>query len=236
MNTVDIDKVLTDGTIKVGSATYYRELEAVGGWGTIADPLEAASSLSFDDGLVVTEDSPELELVNRAKIGLGNFKQFIQVSGGGRVVVQPGVKVIHTTPEVFIYSATNGDLDALTTAMCVDAEKPYDACLKIVDLAELRARIFETGWILGLNRKVSDVFEPGIVQPVRYGSRSRDIREGPVIVPSPFKKGLRYEAQSEVRLLLIPKNEAQTPKEPLIIRVSDPASIFKEVFRNFHPR
>jgi hypothetical protein len=32
---------------------------------------------------------------------------------------------------------------------------------------------------------------------------------------------------------LIPKDEAQTPKEPLIIRISDPASLFKEVFRNF---
>ena len=32
LNTVDIDKVIANGTIKVNSASYFRELEAVGGW------------------------------------------------------------------------------------------------------------------------------------------------------------------------------------------------------------
>jgi hypothetical protein len=235
LNTQDINKVIVDGTIKVSSATYFRELEAVGGWGAIADPLEAASLLTIKDRLDLTENSPELEMVNKANIGLGIFQRFAQVSGGGRVVMHPGVRFVHTTPEVYIYSAAAGELNDLTTAMCVEAEKPYDACLKIVDLSALRARIFETGWVLGLNCEVSDIFEPGVMQPIRYESRSRDIREGPVIEPSPFKKALRYKPQSEVRLLLIPKDGAQIPKEPLIIKVPDPASLFEEVFRDFRP-
>jgi hypothetical protein len=235
LKTGDVDKVIVDGTIKISSGTHFRELEAVGGWGAIADPLEAASLLTIKDRLDLTENSAELEMVNKANIGLGSFQQFAQISGGGRMVIHPGVTLIHTTPEVYIYSAAAGELNHLTTAMCVEAEKPYDACLKIVDLAELRARIFEAGRVLGLNRKVSDIFEPGVIQPVRYESRSRDIREGPVIEPSPFKKALRYKPQSEVRLLLIPKDEAQIPKEPLIIKVPDPASLFQEVFRDFRP-
>jgi hypothetical protein len=230
-----VDKVIVDGTIKISSATHFRELEAVGGWGAIADPLEAATLLTIKDRLDITGNSAELEMVNKANIGLGSFQQFARISGGGHMVIHPGVKFIHTTPEVYIYSTAAGELNHLTTAMCVEAEKPYDACLKIVELAALRARIFEAGWVLGLNRKVSDIFEPGVIQPVRYESRSRDIREGPVIEPSAFKKALRYKPQSEVRLLLIPKDEAQIPKEPLIIKVPDPESLFQEVFRDFRP-
>ena len=235
LNTVDIDKVITNGTIKVSSASYFRELEAVGGWGAIADPLEAASLLSVGDRLVLTENSPELDIANKANIGLGSFQQFAQISGGGSVVLHPGTGFVHTTREVFIYSTAAGGLNDLRTAMCVDAEKPYDACLKIVDLVALRARIFEAGWILGLHRKVSEIFEPGVIQPIRYETRSRDIREGPVIETSPFKKAIRYKSQSEVRLLLIPKDGAQIPKEPLIIKVPEPASLFQEVFRDFRP-
>jgi hypothetical protein len=133
---------------------------------------------------------------------------------------------------VFIYSAAAGELNDLATAMCVDAEKPYDACLKIVDLVALRARIFGSGRIIGLICRVSDIFEPGVIQPVRYDSRSRDIREGPVIEPSPFKKDHRYRSQSEVRLLLIPKEGAQIPHTSLVIKIPDPASLFEELFRN----
>ena len=235
LNSRDVDKVIVDGTIKVSSATYFRELEAVGGWGAIADPLEAASLLTIKNRLDLTENSTELEMVNKANIGLGSFQQFAQVSGGGRIVIHSGVGFVHTTPEVYIYSAAAGELKDLTTAMCVEAEKPYDACLKIVDLSALRARIFEAGWVLGLDRKVRDIFEPGVIQPVRYEPRSRDISEGPVIEPSPFKKALRYKPQSEVRLLLNPKDGTPIPKEPLIIKIPDPASLFQEVFRDFRP-
>jgi hypothetical protein len=68
LNTVDIDKVIVDGTIKISSATYFRELEAVGGWGAIADPLEAASLLTIKDRLDLTENSQQLDIVNKSNI------------------------------------------------------------------------------------------------------------------------------------------------------------------------
>ncbi len=130
LNTVDVNKVIVDGTIKVSSASHFRELEATGGFGAIADPLEAASLLTVKELLVLTENSPELEMANKANIGLGSFQQSAQLSGGGRVIIHPGGGFVHTTPEVFIYSTAAGELNDLRTAMCVDAEKPYDACLK----------------------------------------------------------------------------------------------------------
>ena len=136
----DIERVLGDGTvgtIKVGSASYYRSLEAAE-WGTIADPLEAASALTVKEKMVLTEGSPELDIANKANIGLGAFQNFAVVESGGRVEIAAGVKFIHTTSELFIFSAAEGDLDKLTQDICVKAERPYDACLKISDLGALR--------------------------------------------------------------------------------------------------
>ena len=233
----DIERVLGDGTlgtIKVSSASYFRSLEAAK-WGTIADPLEAASALTVSEKMVLTEGSPELDIANSANIGLGAFQRFAAVESGGRVEIAPGVKFIHTTPELFIYSVAAGDLDKLTQEICVNAERPYDACLRIRDLGALRERIFEAGRIPDLGCKVSDLFEPGLIQLVEYEERSRDIREGPVIDPSPFKKDLRFKPQSEVRLLLVRKEGKEIPDRPLIIEIPDPQSLFTEVFRNYRP-
>jgi hypothetical protein len=116
----------------------------------------------------------------------------------------------------------------------VDAKRRHNACLEITDLAKLRARIFEEGQIVEQGCKVADIFQPGEIQPVLYEARSRDILEGGVITPSTFKKDLAFQSQSEVRLLLVPKDGAQIQADRLTIKIRDPDSLFKEVFRN-HP-
>jgi hypothetical protein len=197
LDTRDIDRVIGDGTlgtIVVSNVTYFRTLET-DTWGTIADPLEAALALTFGDNFILTENSPELEITNNAGIGQGAFKKFAVVESGGRIDMS-GATFIHTTPELFIYSTAVGDLDKLTLDMCVNAERRYDACLRIRDLGALRERIFKAGRIRDLDCKVSDLFEPGLIHPVEYEGRTRDIREGPVIDPSPFKKDVRFKSQS----------------------------------------
>lgn len=231
LDTCDIDKVIVDGTLVVSSFEYFRGLE-VTKFGTIADPLEAASELTVREQFVIHENSPELEVVNNSNIGMGLFWKFADVSGGGVVDIS-GARFIHTVPNAFIYSASVGEISTLTKAMCVDPEKPYSACLKILNLAALRERIFTVGRIRDLNCKVSDVFEPGEIRTVEYEARSRDLREGGVLEPSPFKKGKKHEPQSEVRLLLIPKEQVQIPKNRLIIEFPDPELLFEEVFRNY---
>jgi hypothetical protein len=233
LDTADIDRVLVDGTIKVSSFECFRKLE-VATWGDIADPLEGASELTAKGEFILRENSPELEMANKANIGLGMFRRFAHVESGG-IVDMSNARFVHAIPNLFIYCASFGKIDELKTKMCVNAERPYNACLRISNLAALQRRIFESGWLKDLNCKVSDVFRPGLIQAVKYEARSRDIREGGVIEPSPFKKAMKYNPQSEVRVLLIPKDQAQIPMEQLIIKIPEPASLFTEVFRNYQP-
>ena len=71
---------------------------------------------------------------------------------------------------------------------------------------------------------------------MEYEERSRDIREGETIVPSPFKKGIKFKHQSEVRMLFVPKEGANIPKERLIIEIPNLASMFEKVVVNFNDR
>jgi hypothetical protein len=228
LHTSDIEKVLRDGTVLISRLKYFRELEEQEGpW--IGDRLEGASELVLPRNFVATKNSPELEMLNRANIGLGMFKQFAQVSGGGRIALG-NVRFVHHTPDVFVYSASFGDLNRLTHVMCANAAAPYDACLKIRSLRRLERRLF-AGHILGLDCPVSDRFERGSLESVQYQPLSRNIQEGPVIAPSPFKKDSRFKDQCETRLTLLPKGSVE--QDRLIIKIANPETIFDEVFRGF---
>jgi len=227
LDTTDVDKVLVKGTLIVSSFKYFRKLEA-DQWGAIADPLEAASELTAMGSLIIRENSQELEIVNKANIGLGMFKRFAEVSGGGTIDIS-GARFIHSVPNSFFFSASVGNISELATEMCVKAKRPYDACLRILDIGVLRQRIFDAGRIPELNCNVSEVFEPGLIGAVEYVVRPRDIREGETIEPSPFKKDIKFKHQSEIRMLFVPKEQAKMPKERLIIEIPDLASMFEEV-------
>ena len=74
LDTAHIDSVIFGGTVIVSSLSHFRSLEETGCWGAIADDLEASSLLTVKRGLIVTQNSPELEVVNNAGIGLGMVK------------------------------------------------------------------------------------------------------------------------------------------------------------------
>jgi hypothetical protein len=112
-------------------------------------------------------------------------------------------------------------------------EKTYDACLRITDLESLQREIFESGRIRELDCGISDVFLRGLIQPVKYEPRSRDIREGPVMEPSPFKKAERFKGQSEVRILFEPNEGNQIAEQKLTIEIPKPTEFFAEMFRNY---
>jgi hypothetical protein len=83
--------------------------------------------------------------------------------------------------------------------------------------------------------KVRDIFAMATVNLVEYDVRSRDIREGPAIEPSPFKKNLRFKDQAEFRVVFIPRPETKISHKRLIIEIPREISPFEEVFRDFHP-
>lgn len=117
LDTKDIDRVLVDGTMIISSLEYFRRLEEAE-WADIGDPLEGASELTIKGDFVIREISCELDLANKANIGLGMFQTFAKVSGGG-VINMSGARFIHVVPSLFIYSVSVGDLGELTTRMCV---------------------------------------------------------------------------------------------------------------------
>jgi hypothetical protein len=223
----DIDKVMGEGTILISSLSYFRTLEKnQSAW--IADQLEGASELRVERELIAREGSPDLDLLNRANIGLGMFKQFAHVSGGGTIHIGQDTRFVHTFPDVFVYSCSWGNVSQLTKVMCVNAPERYDACLRIRNLRRLERAIFETGIISEIG-EVADLFSRGDVRPVEYESLSRSIDEGPVIPPSPYKKDIGFKAQSEMRIMLIPKREID--RDRLIIKISEPQRLFEEAFR-----
>ena len=207
----------------------FRRLEEAE-WGDIGDPLEGATELTVNGDFVITEGSSELAIANSANLGLGMFKQFAVVSGGG-IINMSNTRFVHQVPNLFIFSVSSGDIDDLTARMCINAKRPYDACLKVVDLGKLQRAMFDYGRVRDLDCQVNEIFLPGIIGAVEYESRSRDIRQGPVIDPSPFKKQERFKAQSEERALFVPKDGVRIPKERLIIEIPEPDSHFSEVFR-----
>ena len=235
LDAADIDKVLIDGTIIISSLEYFRGLEEKE-WADIGDPLDGASELTVNGEFIVTEGSQKLEMINKSVEALGLFQgKFAHVSGGGKIDMS-GARFVPLVPRLFIYSVTIGNIDELTTRMCVKAKRPYNACLRIADLEGLQRKIFECGRVRNLNRSVSEIFMPGLIRPVEYDPRSRDVRQGlPIIEPSPFKKAEKFRGQSEVRVLFVPKEGVAIPEERLIIEISKPNAFFTEMFRNYQP-
>jgi hypothetical protein len=230
LDTLDINKILVDNTIVIGTLSYYRRLE--GDW--IGDRREGSSELIVKQDLVATENSSGLDMLNRANIGLGIFKMFVDVSNGGRIDMPAGTRFVHQVRDCFIYSASFGKLDLPTEVMCIKSERPYNACLKIRSMHRLEHRIFERGRVRELSRPVSEVFDrrQGQFGAVQYESLSRNIEDGPVISPSAFKKDLRFKAQAESRITFIPTRNIDNDR--LIIELSC-AALFDEVFRDFAP-
>lgn len=136
---------------------------------------------------------------------------------------------------MFIFSVASGDLGDLTTKMCVTAKRPYDACLKVLDIKRLGEVIFQSGQILDPDCRVDEIFNPCWIGPVQYKPRSRDIQQGPTIDPSPFVKANRFSGQSEVRMLFDMKEGIEIKPNRIIIKFPNPADLFEEQFRDFVP-
>jgi hypothetical protein len=92
-----------EGTIRIGSLSHYRRLE---GEQWIADRLEG--SVEFDpQGMVITEEDNKLDPMLPPSLA----GRHVKVSTGGRITYAPGVKFTIQHPEVYLFSASIGDLD-----------------------------------------------------------------------------------------------------------------------------
>jgi hypothetical protein len=224
LDSAHLTNVLIDGTIVISSFEYFRQLEEAE-WGGIADPLEAATEFKIPENFVATEGSPELAQLNSAGIGLGLFKQFAKIESGGVINIS-GARFVHQIQDAYIFSASWGDIDQLRDYMFTKAQRKYDACLKIKNLHRLERRLFDSGYILDLDRRFSDVFHRGEHKTVEYEARSSSLPES-VLPPSAFKKGIQFKDQAEARITFIPK--IALAQKRFIVKIPDPGTIFEEL-------
>jgi hypothetical protein len=227
LNSQHFDNVLTGGTIKLGSLTHYRGVEADPQW--ISDRLEGRVEINAggESGIVITEhDNPLDRMLPPSLVG-----RHAVARSGGRIIIRPGVKML-ISPEInpFIFSASKGPLRPLIDEMCGTSPQPYDACIGIKDIALLAHRLFYRGIVGELgNAKVSQVFTHFVCRPVSYDNLSRGSEHGQAPEASPFLKDIKFASQREIRVALFPR--APIANTTLIVQLPRPDQLFSEVFR-----
>jgi hypothetical protein len=221
-----MDAVLKMGTLMISSLQYIRDLEGHNGaW--IGDRLEGATELSAPDSFVLTEGSNELQIANQANMGNGMFKTFANASSGGMIDLS-GTRFISVTPQLYIYSFSEGDLEELRVAMCVDSPEPYDACLRLLSPWNLLKAVIDLGEVVELNALAKDVFWGGAIDRVNYGPVSKNILDGASITPSPFLKDVNFAKQREHRIIFEPKNTIA--EQRLTIKLPNSRDLFNIEF------
>jgi hypothetical protein len=224
LKSMHIDAVLTEGTINVGSLSHYRRLER-SQW--IADPLEGSVRLTMPEGMIITDkDNPLDTLLPQEQVGRHAIAQT-----GGTITFNPGVSATFVHDEVWLFSASTGNLENLTDAMCRNSKDPYDACLEILDIFHLAHRLFFKGVAEELGgAKMSDLFVRYSEDRVVYDRLSRDPSIGRMPIASPFLKDVAFADQQEKRIVFYPKHPDRLP-QTFLIKIPRPQQIFREVFR-----
>jgi len=219
---------LVRGTVRISTFSYFRKLEGAPG---IGDPDEA-STIVDAGGAIVTSDSEETQ---EEPWRVEGFRPLVGAQTGGKVIFAPGVKVRYVRDDRFIFCASQGERDRLVQAMCRDAEKPYEACVRIlVPLDLLAHRIFWRGTIIELDdQPVRQHFQMVSSGPVSYDAVEHHHAAGRAPAPSPFMKRSDFAPQSEVRIVLVPIRDVE--RDQLTVKLPHPEKIFAEEFRSIPP-
>jgi len=218
-----IDDVVKRGFVKIGSLSHYRKLETEAQW--IADKLEGQIVLDTGE-IVVTDSSSEVDQMLPPSLA----GRHIVVENGGQVIFAPGVKVTIEHPDVYIFSASKGELSDLKRTMCNEAAEPYDGCLQILDLRHLAHRMFHRGIVDALGgTRMTKLFQSFECSEVIYDVLFRKRGSGRAPEVSPFLKDKFFSGQQEVRIVFHPHRPI--PVSTFTVRVPRPGQLFKEVFR-----
>jgi hypothetical protein len=218
----NIDDMLVEGTIRVSTLSHFRKLE---GSDWIANRNEATTIVNVNEPFVLSSSGSEHSEPWRPESTTG----VLSVIRGGSITVNNMI-FAYQHPDCFIFCASVGERETLTQAMCRDAVQPYDACIRIrVPFDQFVHRLFYRGVVLELNERVQKLFSKPRFQRVTYDAFERDYIEGQAPAPSAFRKHPKFAAQSEIRILLEPKQEIQTKQ--ITIRLQHPERIFEEEFR-----
>jgi hypothetical protein len=221
----DLSIILEQGRLRFGKLSHYRELfELHGRQKWIGDPHEGRTEIFHDPILaeVVTHEQSEVA----ARVG-------IRISPGSRGMVMIGnTKSVSFRPDVHIFCASRGDLDALRPVMCharATDQRPYDACLLVKNPSLLAEQILLKGTLRALSgAPVAEHFDVIPFRAVTYDVVKTNAASGPIRAPSPYLKDAYFESQAETRLVLEPKGRIDLP-DVLVVEISNPRDLFSEV-------
>lgn len=220
-----LEDILVRGTIRVSTLSYFRAREG-GQW--IADRDEATTVVAAS-GAVIASQPGETVTDTWTPPGYGITAM---ASDGGKITFSGGAKVKYQHPDGFIFCVSRGERDQLTRAMCIDAEEPYDAAVRILPSLDLLAhRILYHGTIVELDDEPAKRFFESVTSgPVRYDANEHHHTAGLAPTPSAFRKHPHFAAQSEARIVLTPGENLG--RDWLTVRLPHPEKCFAEEFRS----
>jgi hypothetical protein len=187
---------LRAGNFRLGRLRYFQLLELAFGDTSIGDANEGKQVTRVDVPASGAERATMLErLKDCGAMDLGGVTDAIVQ--GCRVVSQA---------DGFVLCCSVGDLAALTAELTTGSNgvQPYDACVRICDVDALASEFVNTAQ-LDDGRALGEAFECLGKGVVRYDAAEADMRDGPAAPADPFRKRVRYRAQSEYRFFFKPR-------------------------------
>jgi len=216
-----VGAVLNTGTVKIGSLSHYRALEGGDQW--IADRLEGR--VEIEPGEVVVSENED----NVTPLLPHSLRNHLRAESGGTIRFAPGVKITVEHPDVYVFSASIGDLTKLREIMCRESQEQYDSCIGIASIEQLAHRMFFRGKVLDFDgMKMSRLFAGFRCSEVSYDTLSRAPELGRAPEASPFLKDVRFENQREYRIAFWPHHAIQ--QSSLIVQLPRPDQLFHGVF------
>jgi hypothetical protein len=227
LDPANIDDVLTHGTIKISTFTYFRSLEGSPG---VGDPNEASTIVTVGNAVLRSQTEESLSEPWRPK----GFAGAVAASAGATMILE-NVQTQYLHDDCFIFSASEGERSTLVEAMCRKAKKPYEACVRImIPLQSLAHRIFWRGLLVEMDYQPVRKFLRSVdFDHVTYDAIEYNHGDGEAPVPSPFRKHSDFRYQSEVRIVLWPAKCLGQSR--FTIKLPRPDKIFTEEFRSIPP-
>jgi hypothetical protein len=219
-----VDGLVKDRNIRFGRLNYYRLLEVATGDQWIGDKTEGIAETKVETEYSAEKPDPVAE--QRLKdAGL------LSSTDGITPTVSITGTVIHDHVDCFVFSFSRGEFDKLRAVMC-NPDRPdysYDACVQILNAEALVTALRENGRVGLGGERLSEHFDVEMGR-VRYDRAVHDFSVAGVAPGDPLVKDARYEEQSEVRIILLPKGQVRG--DFVFVRLPFAESPFAEVARD----
>lgn len=191
LRTNDLDFIIKDETLMLGTYRKYRQMEEADG---IGDKFEGRNE-RFVKSFSSSDHKEQRDMISK-------IPPLIDISADweiGELVLQDVyVESIYPNALILSLSREEAEFGELTERMCHQDPGFYDACVKM-QLIEVFLALRKVG-ILPDGRRLGAVTE-SYIDFVAYGDVSGDATRSDLLSPGPFSKSANFAYQHEVRML-----------------------------------